>query len=110
MFKGETVVIEHVKQKEIDPFGVPVYETSYEDVSNVLVAPAAGSDAIETERPNGDNVQATLYFPKNYQGGTLRNKRIKVRGEWFKVVGVPLPYTETPGDWNMSVNVGWHDG
>lgn len=108
---GETVVIEHFKETGEDPYGKPIRETFESAVSNVLVAPGATRNVIESNRADGASVAYTLYFPNTFTG-SLEGKRVKVRGEWFGVVGSPRSYhpDTTPTAWNLVVEVVRIDG
>lgn len=94
----------------LDRLGEPEPGEPEREGVEAVVCPGATSD-MAAERPNGDRVAYTLHFPKGY-GKSLRGCSVEVRGRSYAVVGDPQPYTEanTPGPWNMSVEVGWADG
>ena len=100
MFKGETVTVETKVETGRDAHNNPVYEAVRADVGGVLVAVGQTADIGESNRPEGVSVSYTLYFPKTFEGG-LENARVMVRGEWFDIVGKPLPWLQSPTDWNM---------
>lgn len=108
---GETVIAEDFEQTGKDPYGKPENATFESAVSNVLVAPGATDDVIESNRADGVSVAYTLYFPNSFTGN-LEGKRVKVRGEWFGVIGSPRPYNPetTPTPWNLVVEVVKVDG
>lgn len=89
-----------------DAFGDEIYETDERDVDGVLVAPGPRTDLSDVNRPAGVKVVFNLHFPKTFSG-SLRGGEIRVRGEWFSVIGDPKPYTpeNTPGRWNLPVEV-----
>lgn len=96
---------------ERDALGEPTYgEDAREEVGNVVVAPGATAD-LDASRPEGVTVAYTLCFPKTY-AGELKGCAVEVRGERFRVVGDPQRYTEanTPGAWNLTVEVTRTDG
>lgn len=111
MFTGETVTVRTFTDDTVDDFNMPVQDHSDIEVSNVLVGPGPRSDLEVGERPDGVKVIYNLHFPKTFTG-SLRGCDVQVRGEWFQVIGDPKPYTaeNTPGDWNMPVEVWVADG
>lgn len=109
-FRGETVTVVR-DQVTYDDLGEPTYgEPEREQVSDVLVQPGSTTD-LDATRPNGVEVVFTLHFPKSYTR-PLQACRIEVRGDTYEVVGDPQPYTvtNTPGAWNLPVEVKRVDG
>lgn len=105
--KGETVVLVSREQIGTRPGGSPEYAYVETPVENVLVGPGPLADLADANRPEGTKVVFNLHFPKTFSG-SLRGASIKVRGGGpLAVVGDPQPYTpeNTPGDWNMPVEV-----
>lgn len=92
MFKGETIEITH-KSGDV------------ETLEDVLVDPQEQVD-IPTSTGSEERTAYILHFPKGY-AGDLVGARIVVRGERFRVLGHPKPYTpeNNPLDWNMPVKV-----
>lgn len=110
LIQEETVVVVSL-ETEYDELGEPVsVKETREMVENVVVAPGATADLDET-RPEGVSVAFTLCFPKTYSGD-LRGRSVEVRGIECKVIGDPQRYTaeNTPGDWNLTVEVTRVDG
>lgn len=110
LIQEETVVVVSL-ETEYDELGEPVsVKETREMVENVVVAPGATADLDET-RPEGVSVAFTLCFPKTYSGD-LRGRSVEVRGIEYKVIGDPQRYTaeNTPGDWNLTVEVTRVDG
>lgn len=110
LIRGETVTVTR-SSVAYDELGEPTAaETSTEAVAGVLVAPGATAD-LDSTRPNGVTVAFTLHFPKTY-AGDLKDAVVGVRGIDCKVVGDPQRYAEsdTPGEWNMTVEVTRTDG
>lgn len=110
LIHGESVAVMR-PHASYDELGEPAWgEPEREEVENVVVKPGA-SDDMGASRPNGVEVSYTLSFPKTY-GKSLRGCSIEVRGEAFDVVGDPKPLTEanTPGAWNLTVEVTRTDG
>ena len=110
--RGETVTVIRRVQTGINEGNNPVYETKEEPVENVLVGQPNGENADDSNRPDGIQIDATLYFPRTYAGGPLRGQTVIVRGSKYRVVGDPFPIDGgmTPTDWNMTVPVTRSDG
>lgn len=107
MLTGETVVVTNRTETGRDEFNNPVFTDVEEPVDNVLVAPGAAADVVDTVRPEGAEVNYTLYFPKTFTA-KLECEKVQVRGEWLDVIGHPDRYSDDvcPTDWNMVVTVG----
>lgn len=94
-----------------DELGEPIGDgESRQEVANVVVVPGATAD-LDASRPDGARVAYTLGFPKDFCGG-LRGCDVEVRGERHRVVGDPRRLTpaNTPGPWNLTVEVEAVDG
>ena len=106
---AETVtVITHV-QEGTDPFGAPTTQPQEKAVADVLVAPGATADLSE-DRPEGVEVNYTLYFPKAFTG-SLEGAEVVVRGERLRVIGHPDAFSAgCPTSWNQVVAVGGSHG
>lgn len=110
LIQGESVVVVRPSTGR-DELGEPIVgEPTREPVGNVVVCPGATAD-LDASRPAGVTVALTLCFPKTYTG-SLKGCKVEVRGDAYEVVGDPEPYTETntPGDWNLTVEVTRTDG
>lgn len=110
LIQGETVTVIRTG-RVLDELGEPTYgEEAREEVGNVVVAPGATAD-LDASRPEGVTVAYTLCFPKTFTG-ELKGCAVEVRGERFRVVGGPQRRTEanTPGPWNLTVEVTRTDG
>ena len=107
MLTGETVVVAKRTETGRDEFNNPTFSDEETAVDNVLVAPGEAADVIESVRPEGVEVNYTLYFPKTFTGD-LECEKVKVRGEWLDVIGHPDRYADEvcPTDWNMVVMAG----
>ena len=86
LIQGETVVVVS-RETEYDELGEPVSDKETRETA------------------------FTLCFPKTY-AGDLRGRTVEVRGSECRVIGDPQRYTEenTPGDWNLTVEVTRVDG
>lgn len=104
---GEAVTVIRRVESGRDDFNDPVYTDEEQVVDNVLVAPGDLADVVESTRPEGTEVNYTLYFPKSFDG-SLETAKIEVRGERLDVIGHPDRYDEKicPTSWNMVVKVG----
>lgn len=110
LIQSETVTVIRT-EKVLDELGEPMEaEAVAESVTGVVVAPGATAD-LDASRPEGVTVAYTLCFPKTYTG-ELKGCAVEVRGERFRVVGDPQRHTEanTPGPWNLTVEVTRTDG
>jgi hypothetical protein len=105
--EGEAVIVEFRDEIGKNRYKAPVYKTREVEVENVLVALGPRTDLIESNRPDAVKVKYTLHFPKTFDED-LQGLRIKVRGNFYDVIGRPDHYTleNTPGDWWMPVEVG----
>ncbi len=106
---GETVYVETRAAGTPDRFNAPTYTYSETQVDNVLVSPGTSQDVTDSNRPEGVEVNYTLYFPKAYTG-SLEGLRVKVRGNYYHVIGCPDRYSPCPTNWNMTVMVGRVNG
>lgn len=81
-------------------------EPEREQVENVLVAPGPTAD-MEASRPDGVTVALTLHFPKTYTA-SLEGCSVELPEPWegaYHVIGNPMPYMRSPGQWNRPVEV-----
>ena len=103
---GERVRVEYREQVGADSLNSPIYEYTYEEIDNVMIAPGPRSDIQDSTRPEGVLVRYTLYFPKTFSRD-LEGLRVSVRGEWLDVIGHPDFYTDsvTPTKWHLVVEV-----
>ena len=110
--RGETVIVLRRVQTGVDEGNNPVYENVQESVGTVLVGSPNGENATDSTRPYGIQIDANLYFPRDYTGEPLRGQSVIVRGAKYKVVGDPFPVDGgmTPTGWNMTVPVTRSDG
>lgn len=109
LFTGEQVEVIR-PTVTYDELGEPAYADPEREQVEVLVCPGSTSD-LDATRPNGAQVSFTLHFPKTYTK-SLQGCRVEVRGHAYEVVGDPRPYTaaNTPGAWNLPVEVKRVDG
>lgn len=104
----------HVRRNtntEKDPFGhqaEPVWEE--ETVENCVVVPLSGSEVLDSNRPDGFKVTATLHLPKTYTK-SLKDAQVQFQGVWLDVAGDNFAYPENcPTEWNRNVMLGVTNG
>lgn len=109
LITGEAVtVIRPVVER--DGLGEPTYGEPARTDLMAVVTPGATAD-LDADRPEGVSVAFTVHLPKTYRD-PVRGCEVELRGERFRVVGDPKPYTpaSTPGPWNYPVEVTRADG
>lgn len=96
--------------EELDDLGEYAGGATEEVACDAVVAPGSTSD-LDASRPAGYTVAYTLHLPKTWSR-PLRGASVRLRGETYRVVGEPMPYTaaNTPGDYYLPVEVGRADG
>ena len=109
LFQGEPVEVIR-PAISYDELREPTYGEPEREQVEVLVCPGSTSD-LDATRPNGVEVVFTLHFPKTYTK-PLQGCRVEVCGDIYEVIGDPRPYTaaNTPGAWNLTVEVKRVDG
>ena len=104
--KGITVQLAVKSRSGVDGFDRPVYEETWLNVDNVLVAPVSSQDALDILNLTGKKAIYTLGIPK---GDTHVWEDTKVRffGETWSTLGFPQEGIESliPLDWNKKVSV-----
>lgn len=76
-----------------DELNAEISEWVPEGIADVVVAPDAGDEVTESNRPEGTSASLTLHFPETWTG-SLRGRRVWLRGREWEVLGDPEPYTE----------------
>lgn len=106
--KGITVELAVKNQTGEDPFGVPVWDTAWEDVENVLVAPATPEEITETIALHGKRAAYTLHIPKGDRH-RWEDTEVTFFGKTFRTFGpvIELIDSLTPTAWNKRVQVEW---
>lgn len=108
----QSVDIRRNVNADVDPFGSNKTDTDYEveRVDNCVVVPKGGSAVVDTNRPDGFKVLATLHLPKTYKK-PLTGAEVYVQGQWLKVAGDTLSYPDNcPTEWNRNVELGVTNG
>jgi hypothetical protein len=112
MIQGEQVTVRVRKKTGTDSMNNPVWEWVDEStVDDVLVSPGSTDDLGGSIRPDGTEIVLTLHFPKSFTG-SLRNRRVLVRGRELAIVGDPVQYSDanTPTRWHMPAQCKEVDG
>lgn len=110
LLTGETVTV-RTPSTSYDEHMEAVTTWADETVANVLVAPGPTSDVTDSTRPDGTRVDFTLGFPKTFSG-SLRGRRVVVRGIECAVIGDPQPNTpeNCPTQWWLTAEAARVDG
>ncbi len=105
---GETVYVAVRSQPAVDRFGneAPTWAEPVA-VEHVLVGKATDED-MQTSRPDGIKVTATLTFPRTCELD-LRGAKVTVGGRELLVAGEPA-HEPSPLAWDMTVKAGVSDG
>lgn len=90
MLTGQTVKVIRSVQTGTDDMGEPIYDTTTEEVDNVLFSPSS-TDDLSGQHPQGDTISVTFHMPKTYTSN-LRGCKIGYANETYSVVGDPKPY------------------
>lgn len=93
----------------LDPMGAPAVEWAEEGAALVVVDPTSGAPLTDTNRPAGTTAAVTAHFPETYEG-SLRGRRVVLRGRTWDVVGDPEPYGAGVGGFNRPVSLGLSEG
>ena len=103
MIKPETVSVLLPVEVGSDELGEPIVNYDPSGSVDVIVAPGSTSDVFGNVR-DGQKVALTLHFPKTWTDN-LTGARVIVRGDEYRVVGSPFRYTDSPGLYDMPVEV-----
>lgn len=110
MIKGIPIECLYPKEGAADSFGN--VEDGFEDpvtIDNVLCIPVSTAD-LGSERPDGIKVDVRFYFPKSYDGKSLRGAKLSYEGNLYTVLGEPEKFFTSPTDYNMVVEAVRDDG
>lgn len=111
MLKTITVELEQKTESGRDEFNQPVYETSWEEVSGVLVMPTTTDEKINTTELYGKHAVYSIAIPK---GDThdWTDKRVKFFGKTWRTISFPMEGIEAnvPTKWHKKINVEAYDG
>ena len=104
-FPGETVILLAKTKAGVDRYNKQLYDTVEMKIPGTLVAPGPRADAIAPNRPDGVEINYTLFFLKGVE--IKRNDTIVVRGIPCKTVGNPARYSlgNVPTAYDLVVEV-----
>lgn len=104
--KGITIQLAVKTETGRDDFNAPIYEETWEDIANVLVAPVSSTDALDILNLTGKKAVYTLGIPKG-DGHEWVDTKVRFFGETWKTVSFPQEGIEDliPLDWNKKVTV-----
>ncbi|WP_276862948.1 hypothetical protein [Anaerococcus tetradius] len=102
--RGIDIVLINKKKVGTDAFHAPIYEDIEKVVNNVLVAPAASDDIVDSMNLYGKKVVYVLAIPKGDQN-TWEGQEVKFFGQKFRVFGKELEGIDhlIPLSWNKKV-------
>lgn len=104
--KGITIQLQVKTEIGRDAFNAPIYEKSWVNVDDVLIAPVSTTDALDILNLTGKKAVYTLGIPK---GDThiWEDSYVRFFGETWHAVGFPQEGIEDliPLSWNKKVTV-----
>ena len=106
LIKGTTVILYDKVQSGTDEFGRAVYEETAVEVENVLIAPASGTEVLDTTSVNGKKAVYTLGIPKDDEH-EWDDRTVEFFGQKWRTFGFSTYGMEDliPLDWNRKVQV-----
>lgn len=106
MLKGTTVQIAVKTQTGVDPFGAPIYSTTYEDVPDVLVGQPTTDDITSSVNLFGKKVEYMLGIPKGDTHNWV-DADIIIWGQHYQSFGYPITGEQEniPLRWGQNVRV-----
>lgn len=120
---GESIVLFDRSDTATDDFGNPVSEWTATTVDHCLVRPLNGSDANDSQRPDGVTISCTVALPKTFTANTTMERfklsRVALieRGmdgtdpeSALRVSGAPFRVVPCPTYWDTLLECGVDDG
>lgn len=106
---GVTITLNKKTQTGTDPFGQPIYTTTEENVSDVLVGEPSTDDITNTITMYGKKIAYTLAIPKG-DAHTWEDTTVKLPepfGGTYHTIGYPTAGIEAniPLRWNKKVHL-----
>lgn len=104
--KGMTIELGVKTETGVDPFGAPVYETTYIEVEDVLVGQPSSDDLTTTLELTGKRIAYVLGIPKG-DDHTWTDTTVRFFGKTFKTIGYPETGIQEniPLRWGQNVKV-----
>ena len=109
--KTITVELEQKTESGKDEFNQPIFESSWEEISGVLVMPTTSNEKISATELFGKQAIYSIAIPK---GDThdWTDKRVKFFGKTWRTISYPMEAIEAnvPTKWHKKINVEAYDG
>lgn len=104
--KGTTIQIAVQTQTDTDPFGAPIYTTTWEDVPDVLVGNPTTDDITDSINLYGKRIEYMLGIPKGDTHDWV-DADLKIWGQPYKTFGFPITGEQAniPLRWGQNVRV-----
>ena len=101
MIQGITVKLINLTQTGIDPFNVPIYAETSEEVDNVLVAQPLQNEIVDAQSLQSKKAVYSLGIPKG-DTHVWRDQIVEIFGRRYKVFGDVIEGIEAnvPGPWH----------
>ena len=95
-----SVTVLSPNQTGTDALGEPVYGKPSKGVVDGVLVQLGDTDELGAERPNGERVDVTFFFPKGYEG-SLSGCTIVYEGDDYRVLGDPQELPWAPGPFSL---------
>lgn len=104
--RGMTIELGVKTETGVDPFGAPVYETTYIEVEDVLVGQPSTDDLTTTLELTGKRIAYVLGIPKG-DDHIWTDTTVRFFGKTFKTIGYPETGIQEniPLRWGQNVKV-----
>ena len=104
--RGITIELGVKTETGVDPFGAPVYETTYIEVEDVLVGQPSTDDLTTTLELTGKRIAYVLGIPKG-DDHIWTDTTVRFFGKTFKTIGYPETGIQEniPLRWGQNVKV-----
>ncbi len=104
--RGMTIELGVKTETGVDPFGAPVYETTYIEVEDVLVGQPSSDDLTTTLELTGKRIAYVLGIPKG-DDHIWTDTTVRFFGKTFKTIGYPETGIQEniPLRWGQNVKV-----
>ena len=108
--KGTTIKLSVKTQTGTDPFGAPIYTTTWEDVADVLVGSPSTDDIKQSIELFGKKIEYMLGIPKGDTHDWV-DADLKIWGQRYKTFGFPITGEQAniPLRWGQNVRVSRFD-
>ena len=105
--KGITITLYDRTQTGVDELNNPVYSETPVSVDNVLVAPLAATEVLETYNLTGRRAEYQLGLPKGDTHDWTAGKRVSFFGSDWRIIALPEEGIESlvPTRWHKKIKV-----